>query len=106
MAAWRSGLAVDRLELEDFAIELGTFLPIRRADGELVEIAVLRPALRRDVGIDVLARVFLLLREIEDIAVRIVAAVLRQRTRRWPLRDVGPGMLLLHAFDHRRDIVD
>src|SRR6266436_2005970 len=101
MAAWRSGLAVDRLELEDFAVELGALLPIGRADGELVQIAVLRPALRRDVGIDVLARVFLLLREIEDVAVRIVAAVLREGTRRGPLHDIGPGMLLLHAFDHR-----
>jgi hypothetical protein len=61
--------------------------------------------LASDVGVDVLARVFFLLREIEDVAVGIVAAVLREGPRAGASR-LRRGGVLLHALEHGRDVVD
>src|SRR5207244_4071298 len=84
-------------QVRHVAIEFGAGLGIGRADGELVDVAVLVPALIRDLGIDLLARVVLLLRQVEDVAVRIMAAVGGEGPRRWTLHDVGVLVLLLHA---------
>src|SRR5258708_15438859 len=97
IVAWRLALAVDVLELEHVAIEFGAGFRIGRADGELVDVTVLMPALLRNLGIDLLARVVLLLRQVEDVAVGIMSAIGGEGPRRRTLHDVGVLMLLLHA---------
>ena len=79
---------------------------VGRADGEFVDVAVLGPAAARDLGIDFLARVLFLLREIEDIAVGIVAAVGGVGPCRGPLHDRRVLVLALHALQHGFDVVD
>ena len=102
----RTGLAAQRLEFEHVAIELRAFLGVGRADGEFVDVAVLGPAAAGDLGIDFLARVVFLLREIEDIAVGIVAAVGGEGARGGPLHDRRVPVLALHALQHGLDVVD
>src|SRR5207247_333054 len=77
-----------------------------RSDGEFVDVAVLGPAAACDLGIDFLARVLFLLREIEDITVGIVAAIGGEGPRRGPLHDCRVVMLPLHALQHGFDVVD
>jgi hypothetical protein len=82
MPARYIGLPVDRLELEDVSVELGALLGVRCADGELVDVALVARAVPGLLGIEVDAGVVLLLREIEDVAVGIVAAIGGERARR------------------------
>src|SRR5258706_11539691 len=105
MIAGRLAFSVHRLQLEHVSVEFGALFGVGRADGEFVEIAVLRPAIGGLFLVEVDAGVVLLLREIEDVAVGIMAAIGGEGARRRALHDVGFSVLLLHALQYGFDIV-